>query len=91
MNDPLVAELAAQWGEQALEYVSESDRDAAMRRVEWMYLSAFGRRPTPQESEAAMTFLAAQASKQGVTNADADLWKTLAHVLVNTKEFIFLR
>ena len=36
-------------------------------------------------------YLAAQATKRGVAIDDAELWTNFAHVLVNTKEFIFLR
>ncbi|MEO1529497.1 MAG: DUF1553 domain-containing protein [Planctomycetota bacterium] len=91
LNDPLVAELSRKWGNRALETVAGKDPEATSRRVEWMYLSGFARPPTPQERDIAVSFVTSRASDRGVESDDADLWKTLAHVLVNTKEFIFLR
>ena len=91
MNDPLVAQLSRKWAERALQTVPGSGNEAIVGRIEWMYLSAFGRLPTAQESEAAATYLVSQASQRDVTTENPDLWANLSHVLVNTKEFIFLR
>ncbi|MFH5804334.1 PSD1 and planctomycete cytochrome C domain-containing protein [Alienimonas sp. DA493] len=91
LNDPLVADLSRQWSERALAATPGADDDATARRLERMYLSAFGRRPTDRERGAASRFLAARASERGVAPDDASLWADFAHVLVNTKEFIFLR
>ncbi|WP_231756552.1 PSD1 and planctomycete cytochrome C domain-containing protein [Lignipirellula cremea] len=91
LNDPLVVELARSWAERAIQSVPASVSDGVAQRVAWMYLCGFGRQPTAQESQAAVAFLASQASARGVTTEDLDLWADFAHVLVNTKEFIFLR
>ncbi|MGI9470622.1 MAG: PSD1 and planctomycete cytochrome C domain-containing protein [Rubripirellula sp.] len=91
LNDPLVAELSGQWGKRAVENIPDTDAQTVARRVDWMYLSGFGRHPTKEESEAATDFLNSQASQLGVSTEDPDLWASFAHVLVNTKEFIFLR
>ncbi len=91
LNDPLVAALSREWGERALRSVAGPGENAMTERIEWMYLAGFGRFPTRQESEAAVAFLAAQASKRNVATDDPALWASFAHVLVNTKEFIFLR
>ncbi len=91
LNDPLVVELSRSWGERALQSVANSGTKAVSQRVDWMYLSGFGRQPTAQERQAAVAYLTSQASERGVTTEDIDLWADFAHVLVNTKEFIFLR
>jgi hypothetical protein len=91
LNDPLVVELSRKWGEFALKRVPPTDSQSVALRIEWMYRSGFGRPPTKQESDVAVAFLASQAAKRGVTLEDANLWGDFAHVLVNTKEFIFLR
>lgn len=91
LNDPLVVEPSANWGERALKNVPNAGDEAVGRRVDWMYMSGFGRHPTPDESQAAVSFVNAQASKHDVTTEDPGIWSRLAHVLVNTKEFIFLR
>jgi Protein of unknown function (DUF1553) len=48
-------------------------------RIERMYAEAFSRPPTAQEKSAALEF----AEKNG--------WADLAHVLINTTEFLFIR
>ncbi|MFN3150379.1 PSD1 and planctomycete cytochrome C domain-containing protein [Bremerella sp.] len=91
LNDPLVEELSQEWGELALQNIVGGDNDATRKRIEWMYLSGFGRHPTRREVEAAGDFLQMQASQKNASIDDPELWASLAHVLVNTKEFIFLR
>jgi Protein of unknown function (DUF1553)/Protein of unknown function (DUF1549)/Planctomycete cytochrome C len=91
LNDPLVVELSRKWGERALQNISGNGNDALKQRIDWMYLAGFGRQPTNQEREAAASFLMSQASERSVTTETPDLWASFAHVLVNTKEFIYLR
>ena len=91
LNDPLVEELSSKWGQRALQAVKGTDNEASLKRIDWMYISGFGRHPTDQERTAAAKFLTAQATAQNVSTEDPGLWASLAHVLVNTKEFIFLR
>ena len=91
LNDPLVAELSGQWAERAFKETSESESESAAGRIEWLYQAAFARKPTRQEQGAALGYLKTRASEKNVSIEDAQLWKDLAHVLVNTKEFIYLR
>ena len=91
LNDPLVVELSRKWGERALQSVAGTDNESTTQRIEWMYLSGFGRQPSKPESEAAAAFVESQAATREVATDDSDLWASFAHVLVNTKEFIFLR
>ncbi len=58
---------------------TESQQDSE-QRIQQMFLSAFGRAPT--ESEVALC--------RDMANSDAD-WNDLAHVLLNSKEFLYLR
>ncbi len=91
LNNPLVVELSRQWGERALQSVTGSGSERLTERIDWMYVAGFGRPATKQESEVAVEFIRSQAAQRGVTTADPAVWASLAHVLVNTKEFIFLR
>lgn len=91
LNDPLVVSLSRKWGARALERVTATGPEAMSERVDWIYLSGFGRQPTAKESQTAIAYLTSQAKQRGVSTNDADLWADFAHVLVNTKEFIFLR
>lgn len=91
MNDPLVVELSRQWGEQALKAVPEKNHEAVAERIGWMYVAGFGRPATEREVNTASQFLLSQATARGIEIHESALWADFAHVLVNTKEFIFLR
>jgi hypothetical protein len=56
-----------------------------------MYLSAFGRYPTEQEIATSIAFLSSKTSDNKAYDFNDTCWSELAHALVNTKEFIFLR
>lgn len=86
MNDPLVVEQAKQWAQRAIEQHSNVES-----RIAWMYQTAFARQPSVQEQAVAMGYVKAQAAEKRVNQNDAQLWSDLAHALINTKEFIFLR
>ncbi|MGI9178330.1 MAG: PSD1 and planctomycete cytochrome C domain-containing protein [Pirellulales bacterium] len=90
MNDPFVVDQAAIWARRAL--ADETLTPTA--RIEGMYREAFARRPTAAEMAAAQDFLTEQAGLHGGDFAadprHAAAWADLAHVLVNTKEFIFI-
>ena len=86
MNDPLVVDLTKQWSERAIEL--HADNKSRMR---WMFQTAFARQPTDREEEFTLAYLHAQASDREASQGDPQLWADFAHVLVNTKEFIFLR
>ena len=91
LNDPLVVELADDWSKQAAKNTPGTGFDAASKRVEWMFLSAFGRHPTDQEAATSLAFLSSITSNNETYDFDDTCWSELAHALVNTKEFIFLR
>jgi hypothetical protein len=90
LNDPLVVQLAKQWAERTLQTVDRSAGD----RVRAMYVDGFARPPSDAETAAAMTFFDVEGELLGVPAErrlqDPRLWADFAHVLVNTKEFIFI-
>ena len=86
MNDPFVVAQAEAWAQRTMELHSPTPA-----RIEWMYLSALARRPTPDEVAIASGFLEAQMTARGVDHEDRQLWADLAHALINAKEFVFLR
>jgi hypothetical protein len=78
MNDPMVLQQAAQWRNRILAFSSNSQE-----RIRYMYLAAFARPPRDEELAIASNVL--------VDANDPQQWADLAHILINTKEFIFLR
>jgi hypothetical protein len=93
MNDPLVLGQARLWAQNTLSGRNESVRD----RLEQLYLAAFGRLPSQSEASAALAFLAADGGIAGdgldsraAREARLHAWANLCHVLINTKEFIFI-
>ena len=56
-----------------------------------MYVRAFGREPLEEEVTRIRRFLAEQRRARGVSGDDPRVWTDLAHALLNTSEFIFIR
>lgn len=86
MNDPLVVELASQWAALAI-----TKHTGIESRIDWMYQTAFARQPTPQETAIAGEYIKAQLATDKTDENNRQLWADVAHALINTKEFIFLR
>jgi hypothetical protein len=90
MNDPFVLQQAELWARKVC--AEQADVDG---RIAAMYESAFARPPAADELAAARAFLASQAKEYGLSpeaaTSDVRPWTDLAHVLVNAKEFIFLK
>lgn len=87
MNDPLVADLTQRWAARA----AEEAPSGSGQRVSWMYLTAFARLPTTGELDAVTAYISHEANSRKLEQDDIAIWADLAHALVNTKEFIFLR
>ena len=86
MNDPLVRELCVQWAARVVaELPAPADETARARR---MAFAAYGRQPTQKETEALAAFLAGQKASGA---PEPERLAALAHALVNTREFIYLR
>jgi len=91
INDPFVLEQAERW---AARLAASDDTDPA-RRIARMYLSALGRPPASGELAAALEFLREQLDLNGLSEAElaanTPAWADLCHVLLNTKEFIYIQ
>ncbi len=85
MNDPFVHQQAALWAKTALARPGPS-----ADRVRDMYLTAYGRTPTPDEVAACVRFVTEQSTRYGPKSDEAKAWADLAHTLFNAKEFVYL-
>ena len=83
LNNEFVSGQAAKWAAR----VQESG-EGPRSRIRDMYVQAYGRPPVEAEIEEIEQFLARQAA----SDAEArDAWTDLAHALLNTSEFLFVR
>ncbi len=88
MNNPFVAQQAELWARHAL----QSSPEAGVRdRIDRLYREAFNRPPTAQELSQGEAFLAQQAAEYNTSADDVTVWADYCHVLVNVKEFVFVR
>ena len=87
MNDPFVLGRTRQWARRAIREV-ESGVD---ERIRWMYRTAVARQPTANELAVACHYVVGESRARGSHIDDPEIWADLAHAIVNTKEFIFLR
>jgi len=85
MNNPFVVQQANVWARRALADPGLSPS----RRIESLYVTAFGRPPEAAELAAALAFLDEQTKHYGRAD-DPRAWSDLCHVLINVKEFIFI-
>ena len=77
MNDPFIDQQSRAWAERIAVAPNQTDED----RVRMMYIAAYGRPPSPAETRRAVEFVS------GTSGAG---WNDLAHVMFNSKEFIFI-
>lgn len=87
MNNPFFVEQSRLWAEGLLEQHGSSTESA----IEQLYLSAFGRLPSDGEVKEAISFLQQQRDQDRAEEPDIRAWTDLCHVLVNSREFIFVR
>ncbi len=90
MNDPFVLQQAKIWAQRLLAAPATTPE----QRITQMYLTAFGRPPSPAELADALRFTTDQAAAYGTDLAgakrDEQVWADLGHVLFNVKEFIYV-
>jgi len=87
LNNEFVNQQAAKWAERTLEAL-ETPED----RIADMFERAFGRPPESGEEEEILAFLQTQRLEYGEDPvAKTRVWTDLAHVLINSTEFIFVR
>ncbi len=80
MNGPFVRQQAEVWADRLLK---EHPTATPEQRVAWLYENAFGRPATPSEAKDALEFVEGSNEKA--------IWADLCHVLLNVKEFIFIK
>jgi hypothetical protein len=85
MNDPLVIRLAGLWAEKLLSRLGASDRE----RIDALFEAAFGRPPDQSEASACLAFLRSRTSA-AEAGPPREAWSDLCHILINTKEFIYI-
>ena len=96
MNDPFVTSQAQLLAAKIIAEMplptqkdSEIDREETQRnRIQHIYELAFSRLPTDQEMELLLQYVGNSAV---TPDQELSQWTDLAHALINTKEFIFLR
>ena len=90
LNDPFVIGQADAWGQRL---VAAAHRDPS-ERIDVMFHRALCRPPTAAEHEQFARLLDQLAGLHGVPAADRmtsrPIWKDMAHVVFNLKEFIYL-
>ncbi|PQO37968.1 PSD1 and planctomycete cytochrome C domain-containing protein [Blastopirellula marina] len=91
LNDPFVLGQCELWAKRA---IAETPDDANLR-FERMVEQAFSRKPTDAERALADEFLTTHSQALQIDPqqrlVSVELWRDLAHVLVNAKPFIFVR
>ena len=85
LNNKFVNQQAQRWAERTLAAIETPDA-----RITDMFERAFGRLPRPDEKESIRGFLDEQKTNYDDA-ADEKAWTDLAHVLLNSTEFIFVR
>jgi hypothetical protein len=88
LNNPFVVEQTRLWAQRLL--WEHKDRPAE-EMIRILYLEAFGRPPQLQELQEAVAFIQTQSEAYGSTLMDPRPWADLCHVLINVKEFIYVR
>ncbi len=87
LNNEFVSGQAAKWAARV-----KRSRAVPRNRIQDMYVQAYGRPPVEAEIEEIERFLAVQADARAGSDGEAgDAWTDLAHALLNTSEFLFVR
>jgi hypothetical protein len=89
LNDPFVVQQANEWAKSELAKGGSADD-----HIRNMYLAALCREPATDELRSSLEFLTHQAADLGISveaaSHDVRVWSDFAHVLFNTKEFLFV-
>jgi uncharacterized protein YneF (UPF0154 family) len=84
MNDPFVIEQSKFWARE-ISKIQKPNRE----KIEVMYEKALGTKPSPDRINALMQFLDQQSKNYGRTDERA--WADLGHILLNMKDFVYLK
>lgn len=90
LNGPLAARCADLWEKQIA-----VQKKNPQERLEWMFTSAFARKPTESESQVLLDFLGRSREELSgpaspAVQMERQAWSHLAHALINLKEFIYI-
>jgi hypothetical protein len=88
MNGPFVLQQSKLWAERLL---ADRGLKSSAERIRSLYVAAFSRQPSAAEERDAQKFLIDQADRYHCSPNDPRVWADLCHVLINVKEFIFVR
>ena len=91
LNDPFVAQQARLWARGVLAGRGDEAEDA---RLDRLYETAFARRPTSAERALAKQFLQQSSPNRSSSipeTTDERAWTELCHVLLNVKEFLYVK
>jgi hypothetical protein len=88
MNDPFVIEQASRWAQRIL-----SEATSTHGRIQLLYETGFARPADEHELHQAIEFLERQARALAINDwtSDERVWSDLCHVMMNVKEFIYIR
>jgi len=86
MNNEFVNQQAGKWASRMIREFTDP-----RERIQRMFVEAYSRTPEAGEVAATEAFLKEQGATHGVSPNDALPWTDFAHVLFNSKEFIFVR
>jgi hypothetical protein len=87
MNSEFVRDQARIWAEWILSDLSLSSAES---RIRHMYLAAYGRPTSVEETRAALEFLGDERAQSDALR-NTQRWSDLCHVLLNGTEFIYVR
>ena len=83
MNDPFILDQCKLWAKGIM-----SNGKDNRERINQCYLMVTGKSPTEQVYEKLLNFIEVQSTAHG--KIDERVWADLAHVLINSKSFLFL-
>jgi hypothetical protein len=87
MNDPLFRQQAGVW---ATRLLRETPGAPPAARIAWLFESAYGRLPTPEEGSDCLASLDELRAFHPADNHGVEAWTDLAHALLNANEFIYV-
>ncbi len=88
MNNPMVVKQSRLWAQRLLTDQKTRTMEA---RIQQAYLACVSREPSEIEIAAAKEFVETQAQELNVAQDAPQVWADLCHVLLNAKEFLFVR
>jgi hypothetical protein len=86
LNSRFVMEQAGRFAGRLLDDATLPDKE----RIEHAYLMALARRPEPDETDSALTYLDTLEKRLNQPDGRQTAWRSFCHVLLSTNEFLYL-